>query len=272
MKQEFLDGLKEWFSAYVRPFRDLPEGPQAIELKEAHTANVCRNIAMIAGAEGLKTGDIVLAEAIGLLHDVGRFPQYARYGTFKDSQSENHGELGVRVIAESHILEGLPEDERAIVISSVKFHNAFSMPLLESRPALFLKLIRDADKLDIWRVFIDYFARPRKFASPREQAAYNQSLGFPGGQGISGKVLESLKAGEKIPLSEAVTDHDVRILQLSWIYGLNFQMSFRTALERGIVDKIFAQLPDFEDKDSLRSKLNKFLREKSAGNSQLNTS
>ncbi|MDA8157277.1 MAG: HD domain-containing protein [Actinomycetota bacterium] len=140
MEQAFLDGLKAWFSRYVHSFGGATGSRQPMELKEVHTAYVCRDITILAESECLKGGDIVLAGAIGLLHDVGRFPQYAKYGTFKDSQSENHGELGVRVINEAGILEGLPDDEKAVILESVKFHNAYSVPAMGSRPALFLKL------------------------------------------------------------------------------------------------------------------------------------
>ena len=39
-----------------------------------------------------------IAEAVALLHDVGRFEQYKRYGTFNDRKSVNHAALGVEIM------------------------------------------------------------------------------------------------------------------------------------------------------------------------------
>jgi hypothetical protein len=159
VKQGELERLKTWFAGYCGRFHaPLREDQLNYTLKEVHTRNVCRDIALIAGESGL-TGDLVaLAEAIGLFHDVGRFPQYARYGTFRDAVSVNHGLLGSEVIVREGVIDGLPERERQIIIAAVKYHNAFSIPDLgDDETALFLRLIRDADKLDIWRVFCEYF-------------------------------------------------------------------------------------------------------------------
>ena len=43
----------------------------------------------------------------GLLHDVGRFPQYSMYGTFFDSASVDHGCLGAEIITEKFDWEGI---------------------------------------------------------------------------------------------------------------------------------------------------------------------
>ena len=42
--------------------------------------------------------DIDLAWLTGLLHDIGRFEQVRRYGTFNDAKSIDHGKLGVEIL------------------------------------------------------------------------------------------------------------------------------------------------------------------------------
>ena len=63
---------------------------------------------MLIGKElNLKEKDLILAQTMALLHDIGRFEQYAKYRTFVDKDSVNHAELSVKVIDSNNILESL---------------------------------------------------------------------------------------------------------------------------------------------------------------------
>ena len=42
--------------------------------------------------------EVEIASLIGLLHDIARFEQYTQYGTFKDLQSIDHGNLGAEIL------------------------------------------------------------------------------------------------------------------------------------------------------------------------------
>jgi len=75
--------LKKWFTSYVQTFKykDL-ELQQNIDLKKDHTRRVCEEIINLGEQLGLNEDELRLAEIIALLHDIGRFEQYARYKTF----------------------------------------------------------------------------------------------------------------------------------------------------------------------------------------------
>ena len=82
--------VKKWFINYVHTFKyNKPEIQQNIDLKEGHTIRVCEEIFHIGKQLGLNDNELRLAEIIALLHDVGRFEQYAHYQTFVDRNSEN---------------------------------------------------------------------------------------------------------------------------------------------------------------------------------------
>jgi len=88
-----------WFSDYVSSFYTQGQDQEkdwAIRLKEEHSQRVRQEIIMISKALDLLEQDILIAEVLGLFHDIGRFYQYQRYGTFRDDLSENHAELGVK--------------------------------------------------------------------------------------------------------------------------------------------------------------------------------
>lgn len=243
MKQDDLIFFKKWFSDYCKSFYSSDiEDQKNIHLKEQHTFNVCRNIIEIAKGLSLGNDQIMLAEAVALFHDIGRFPQYAKYKTFKDSISVNHGLLGAQTLIEEKILEKLPDVEQELIVQSVKFHNAFSIPKIEKKDIVFfIKLIRDADKLDIWRVFIEYYE------GPEENRASAVGLGLPDMPEYSEDVLSYLFKKHIVSISKIKTLNDFKLLQLSWIYDMNFKPSVRFLLERDYIDRITARLPQTEE-------------------------
>jgi hypothetical protein len=261
-----MEFFRGWFSAYAQGFciaHPAEEDIRNYRLKEEHTYRVCDDIRLIAAAEGAMSvgageDGVLLAEAAALFHDVGRFPQYARYGTFRDSVSENHGEWGVRVLRDEGILGRLHERERSLILSAVRYHNAFSVPDLGDPEAVFLlKLIRDADKLDVWRVFAEYFGQPE------EERAPAASLGLPGGRGISDGNLDRVASGDILPLGAVRTADDFKLMLLSWVYGLNFRASFGLVLERGFIGRIAGYLPPAEDAGEAVARLREFAEGKS---------
>jgi hypothetical protein len=243
MDRQRLALLQEWFAGFAGAFHSLAgEEQKNIALKEEHTGKVCANIRRIADEERLDEDRAVLAEAVALFHDLGRFPQYCRYKTFNDGVSVNHAHLGARVLADGGVLDKLPRNEQDVIVTGVRFHNCLAVPAgLDPESALFLKLVRDADKLDIWRVFLDFYRLPA------EERASAVSLGFPDGPEWSPEILASVNRGEIARLAGVKTLTDFKLLQLSWVYDLNFPSSFGMLLERNFINGLATALPDHEE-------------------------
>ena len=238
MTEEDFARLKSRFLRYVRGYRmETPAGQKNIALKRVHTLRVCRDAGIIARDEGVSGNEARLARAAALLHDAGRFPQYDRFRTFNDGDSVNHGLLGAEMVVKTGLLEGIAPEERSLIIRAVKYHNTFSIPRLDKRSAFLLKLVRDADKLDIWRVFIDYFGQKKK---DRPKAA---GQGLPEGGGISPAVLQGILGNRVVRLAEVKNLNDYKLLLLSWVYGLNFGASFRLMRKRRLFGRLAARLP-----------------------------
>lgn len=249
-----LKALKNRFSDYCRPFYfSDAEHQKNIALKEEHTHEVCKNIVRIAAEQRLSKNEIMLAETVALFHDIGRFSQYEKYKTFRDSISVNHGKLGAEILEQEKLLKNLSEDEQKLVINSVKFHNAFGIPVLKNQKTLlFLRLIRDADKLDIWRVFFEYYE------SNGDEKASAAALGLPDTPAYSKTVLSRIYKKQLISLTSLRTLNDFRLLQLSWIYDLNFKTSFRLLLERDYIRLISAKLPRTDEVEKITVILKEF--------------
>ena len=239
MDNESITQYRSWFVRFVQEHAAKNEQDQRnILLKEEHTTRVCANTLRIAAGLGLDADATALAEAIALFHDVGRFPQYARYGTFEDSRSVNHAVLGAKVLLERSVLRDLPKRDRSLIVRAVALHNVFILPpRLDDEVRLHAKIVRDADKLDIWRVFIEL--------SDREPASWPSAtgLGLPDTPACTPAVLAALEQRQMVQLTSLRTLNDFRLLQLAWIYDLNFAPSFAMVLEGRIIERLTAYVP-----------------------------
>lgn len=239
MQQFHLDSLHRWFDSYVATYADIPEpGQQNIQLKIDHTKMVCCMMNRLTKGERMSPDECLYASAIALLHDVGRFPQFRRWGTFRDSVSENHARLAIEVIREHGVLAVLDSEERLIVEEAVRFHNLLELPQKYKSPTdIFIRLIRDADKLDIWRVFVEHFEKPE------EQRPSAVTLGFPDIPSVSTRCLDQLMSGKVVRLDMVTSVNDFKLLLLSWVFDLNFTSSYQILEDDGFCKKIAEMLP-----------------------------
>lgn len=258
MKQETVTLFRGWFSDYCRSFYSQnTEDQKNIILKEQHTHNVCANIVKIAEEESLNPGMVLLAETTALFHDIGRFEQYAEYKTFRDSISVNHATLGAKILFDKGILKILTEREQELILHAIRFHNAFSVPdIHDGDSLLLLRLIRDADKLDIWRVFLEYYE------CPAEERASAVGLGLPDTPEYSQEVLACIFEKRIALLSNLRTITDFKLLQLSWIYDLTFKTSLRMFQERGYLESFTKTLPNTDEVARVSLFLDEYIRER----------
>lgn len=142
------------FAAYVRRYNP---ADGKVRLKIVHTYHVAETARAIAVSLHLSQEDTDLAQLIGILHDVGRFEQIRRYGDFRDYLTVNHAELGADLL-ENGLLRDFIEDTSYddIILKAIRMHNRFSIDEdLDERTLLHCRLIRDADKTDIFRVRVE---------------------------------------------------------------------------------------------------------------------
>ncbi|MBF0319594.1 MAG: HD domain-containing protein [Nitrospirae bacterium] len=261
MNEADLIHFKNWFSAFCGGYHyDDINDQRNIELKEKHTKNVCANMVEIADAHCTGQNDRLLAEAAALFHDTGRFPQYAKYKTFRDAISVNHGLLGAETLLKEQVLANLPTNEQALIIQVVKYHNAYKIPARQSAETVrFLKMVRDADKLDIWDVFIELFALP-----PEERASA-ATLGFPDTDGYSDGLVKCIYDKRMGNLNDVRTLNDYKILLLTWIFDINYTKSFGLIIERDYIGRISAYLPHNAEIDEIKVRLTAYISENAGG-------
>jgi hypothetical protein len=235
-----INELRIWFEDYLKSFPlEDPDLKYNISLKKDHTIHVCDEIVGLGQDLGLKKKDLVLAEIMALFHDIGRFEQYLLYRTFVDAKSVNHALFGVEILRDKDVLALLDDPTKDLILRVISCHNAATLPENEdSRCIFFAKLLRDADKLDIYRVVTDYYTDKDGMSSRALE------LDLPDLPETSQHVLEDFMAQKVINHAQLRTLNDFKILQLAWIFDINFTPTLRRVRDRGYLEAIRGSLPD----------------------------
>jgi|GEM_PF-235722 len=236
---ETISSLRTWFEQYTASFLcGESRNDAGIRLKRHHTARVCDEISALGRTLPLDEAQSRLAQVVALLHDVGRFEQYALHKTFLDSRSEDHAALGVRVLLQQRILEPFDPVDRELVLFAVAHHNKISIEGSSSKMGrLLAELVRDADKLDIWETAIRFFSgHPGEWRQCIE-------LGVPDRPDISDDVYAAVMAGTLPPMGRVRTTGDFRIVQMGWVYDLNIVRSFQLVQQRGYLKSLKDTMP-----------------------------
>ncbi len=241
-----LVNLKKWFASYVASFKlEDPDTLKNIQLKEIHTSRVCTEIVNIGQQLGLKDDALNVAEAIALLHDVGRFEQYTVYKTFKDQKSVNHAELGVEILEKYDVLKHIDNTTKNIITRSVKYHNRVALPDNETELCLFYaKLIRDADKLDIWKIVTEYYT-----SNTSKNKAIE--LDFPDTPSFSKEVYADLTNKRIVDMKNVSNLNDFKLLQVGWVFDINFQPTLHFIKKRKYIEIMREVLPKSKEIDSV---------------------
>ena len=131
-----------------------------VALKISHTFRVAELAEKIALSIQDKNINPKFAWLLGLLHDVGRFEQVTKFGTFKDAFSVDHAELGADILFNEGLIEkfsseaeGLEDDWKNLAEITIRLHNKLKVPDgLPKKTKIYADILRDADKTDIFRV------------------------------------------------------------------------------------------------------------------------
>lgn len=232
---------------------------EMIRLKVEHTYRVAQFCEKIAQSLELSQEDVDLAWLIGLLHDVGRFEQQKNYGTFNDAISINHAMYGAQILFDEgkirDYIEETEEDE--LIWAAIYYHNAYRIPEdLDDRRTRFCNIIRDADKVDIFRVNVEF---------PLEEI-YNVTRGELYSCAVTPEVLEHFEEEHAVLRSLKKVPVDNVIGQISLVYELVFPISLRMTREQGYLQQLMAFESDNEDTraifEKIRERIGRFLQDK----------
>ena len=227
------------FTAYFESFKGLTaQQKDNFTIKYDHSvrvAELCLSLAQkIAWTEEQQS----LAYCTGLFHDIGRFSQLVEFDTFNDSKSVDHAEYSVKVLQEKAYLAAFSEEQQTAIQEAIQYHNKRELPRdLSESGAELAKLLRDADKLDILKVLTDYYTKPRSVPN------HTLTWELPAGTAVTKTVAKQALAGELVDKELVANQMDIKIMQLSWVFDLNFKPSFKLLMEKRFTEKIYGTLP-----------------------------
>jgi len=238
MSRSDLEPFRSWFEEFIQELFG-SGGDENVALKREHSLRVLHEAERIAAPQGLSPGLEHLIRVAALLHDIGRFPQYRDYGTFDDRRSINHGLLGFRTLRGQSVLSNLNPPDRRLVLQAVYWHNRLHIPDgLPGRLDLAVRLLRDADKLDIYSVLISHLTSP----GAKDQTV---TLGLEDDpERFNPEIVDRIQAGKRVLYQQMRSINDFALLLLSWVHDLNFAATRQAVRDRGHIQSLCTLLPD----------------------------
>ncbi len=131
-----------------------------IKRKILHSYRVMNNCVYIAQSINLNSKEIELIQFIGIYHDIARFEQFSKYHTYNDLKSIDHGDFALEILKNNDFIKNFTGDpeEKQIILKAIKNHNKYKVEDdLTEKELLYVRIIRDADKLDIMYESIKQF-------------------------------------------------------------------------------------------------------------------
>ena len=226
------------FNEYVKPY-DIKNGK--IELKIKHTFKTVEVAEKIAKDLKLTEEQILLAKLISLLHDIGRFEQLRIYDTFKDKDSIDHADFGVKILFKDGLIRNFIKDVKYddIIYKAIKNHNKFKIEVgLNKEELLQAKIVRDADKTDIFRVFVEDIEKNNNVLYNYKEIAKEI---------ISQKVMEKFEKYEQADRNEFDRNIDNYINIISFIFDYNYITGLKIIKEKNYIEKIMKPLCIYDE-------------------------
>jgi hypothetical protein len=245
--------IRQAFERYTQSFfnTDLQHNKH-IDIKRFHTYKVCENIVDIAHSLQMDHEQLNFVELLALMHDIGRFEQYMKYQTFSDAESENHSVIGIKVMKQQNFLTFLTKEQTFVIFRAILNHNIKFVPTNED-PLIdfYSRLLRDADKLDIWRITIEM-----------DIMFKIQELTLPKTYIVPPIFMSEFNNHRPLSIEHAHNIHDTTLFRLSWLFDLNFTRSFELMREREIADKLIKKVPGSDKLEHIKTLVNSYLTQK----------
>ena len=231
---------EEAFETYVTGYDN---GNEMVRLKKEHTLRVSALCEKIAQSLNLPQSEVDIAWLAGLLHDIGRFEQQKNYGTFIDADSIDHAQYGADILfTQGKIRDYLEDDSQdELLRTAVYYHSAFRLPEdLDDRTIMFCNMLRDADKIDILKVNVEF---------PLEEI-YNVTSQVLRNCEVTKEVMDSFQEEHAVLRSLKKTAVDNVVGHISLVYELVYPISLKLVKEQGYLE----QLMNFESNNPVTVK------------------
>lgn len=212
-----------------------------INFKYKHTYKVVSLMAELAFRLNLNEQELELAQVIGLLHDIGRFEQIKIFNDLSDIKTNmDHADAACYYLFdEGHIRDFVVDDKYDNIIKkAIKNHNKYLIADdMTDEELLFSKMIRDMDKVDIFRVL----------------ALKNHEV-FKADE-VSSEVLKEFSLNHEINNHLIKSETDKTVSRLAFVFDINFNESFDILVQTDNFDFYLSMVDVASDSEKLWKKL-----------------
>jgi hypothetical protein len=235
--RELTSILRATFREFITLFKSAPyNSDPAIDKTILHIERVVENILILSDSLELGENEKFVAEITAQFHDIGRLwlllPENSEF------KLVDHADASIEYLKITPAFLQLDEQTQNIVIHVIKNHNKPELPKKEGEAVLFyIKLLRDADKLDSWRATSDYISR--KGSKPTMAA----ELDLSDKPVVTPSFCKIIIDGGIPNKSNVLTFNDFLIFQMSWIFDLHFKKSFQILNQKQYMRHIYDSLP-----------------------------
>lgn len=254
MTKNLKEQAEKYFFNHISAYNNLTEKQQKqFERKKNHILRVVANATDLCKLLEVDKEDKKIAYATALFHDLGRFEQYV--GSDKAKKLE-HGVVAVQLLQSDKVLPKLnfDEQEQMIIYKAIENHGKLKIAKgLEERALFHAKLIRDADKLDIFQVVTQNYNSKKS-----EKLSWN----LPKGGKISDNVKKAILQGQLVDKNDVQNETDAKILQLSWLYDINFRPTYKIIANNQYIETIYKSLSKNDDVIEIYRKVKVYVENK----------
>lgn len=218
------------FEEYVRKFDMNNNNVKAKYFHSLKVMEISRNIA--SSLNIFSEEEIVLCETIGLFHEIGGFDKKLNYKIF-DDDDKDYSMKSIEILFDGGLIRKIIKDTKydEIIKLAIYCHNKNGFPSkIPSKVKEICKVIKDAHKIDMFRMTLNYPYVDFNVNTYPSQLAYNEFKKF--------KVVSS-----KVDDNSA----DSIIVILSNIFNLNYRYSYQYIEDQKYVDKIIDSLKIKDD-------------------------
>lgn len=234
---------------YEQAFDDYLKGydynVKQIRYKYHHSYRVEKLMKYLAHKIGLSEEKVEVASVIGLLHDIGRFEQIKKYGDCDDVKTgvDHADESCIYLFDRGHIKDFYSNEKYyPIIKDAIKNHNKLNIDSkIKDESLLFTKMIRDMDKVDIYKVITDEY-----------KMTYDKNE-------LSDSVLEAFNKNITIDSNLEKTNTDSIYVFLAFLYDINFKETFEIIKNGKYIENFYTIITPInnseEDFNNLKKKM-----------------
>ena len=219
------------FKEYVEQF---DKNNANINSKIEHTFRVVDLAKELAAKMNLNKEDTELIMIIALLHDIGRFYQVKLHDSFSDFIFD-HAAYGVEYLFnEGHIKDYvITRDNDEIIKNAIYYHSRYTadIPQFDERTTMFVNLIRDLDKIDIY--YVVYLKGHPIFSKNEISPSYLEDI-------LNKRLIKRIS-------NEKKTDGFITLC--GFIYDFNYKDSVKLLKEKKYLDLWFSKVKVLDNKE-----------------------